>query len=85
MKTLLLILTLLTVSAPAFSSEDFEIQDEALSQKYEALILDGEDKYVVEDMMADDGVLRKELDIPANHNLRDMYFKSLKHGKGDSK
>lgn len=58
MRTLLLFLVLVSGYANAQV-----IRDEALSQKYENLLLDGEDKEVVEDMMTQEGVTAEDLEL----------------------
>lgn len=57
MKTLLVLLLLSGVV------QGQTIRDEQLSQKYENLILDGEDKDIIEDQMTSEGVTPEDLEL----------------------
>lgn len=39
------------------------VRDEVLSEKYEGLMLDGEDEEVIEDMMTQEGVTKEDLEL----------------------
>jgi nitrate reductase beta subunit len=65
MKYLIILMLLISFAAEAGKVRDSAptVRDEELSQKYEALVLDGEDAEVVRDLMTSDGVMEEDLEI----------------------